>query len=126
MTRSVRGFQAKRIFAVIIFLAFATIGASSASAQATTNTITFEEFPFQPVHGLVLEGVAFEFTIGGVPSSDAYFGGTGPGSATYVEAPLLEGNSNGILSLDFATPTTLLQFGVALDDPFSVHPGLTV
>ena len=37
------------------------------------ETIFFDEVPTQPVHGLTVKGVTFDFRIGGVPSLDAIF-----------------------------------------------------
>src|SRR5262249_11797507 len=55
--------------------------------QLSTTTITFTELPPQPVNGVSLEGVTFGFTVGGVPSTDATFGGGGPGTTMYTTPP---------------------------------------
>jgi len=91
------------------------------------TTLHFDELPFQPVNGLTFEGVTFTFTINGVPSRDANYDAYGPGKITYVQDPSLVGNSAGILQLDFASPTSRLQFGAALDCFFcTLTPGFTV
>lgn len=90
------------------------------------TTITFGELPFQSVHGLTYQGVTFGFTVGGVPSADGYYNEVGPGILTYVQEPVLEGTTEGILALNFASPTPVLQFGAALSTVNPVSPGLTV
>jgi hypothetical protein len=91
------------------------------------TTITFSELPTQPVNGLTFDGVTFTFTEGGVASRAALFGGTGPGTITYVSDPSLTGPADGVLRLDFVVPTPILQFGLALDCFGCVlTPGATV
>jgi len=98
------------------FVAFwMVVGLLSAGAANAAVTLTFDELPTQPVNGLTYQGVTFGFTVGGNYSTDAVYAGIGPGSITYLQDPTLEGNSAGILTLDFAQPTSLLQFGVALN-----------
>ena len=98
-------------FVVICVLA-GLLFANGADAAVTLN---FGELPTQPVNGLTYSGVTFGFTVGGNPSADAVYNGIGPGSIAYLQDPTLEGNAAGILTLDFVQPTTLLQFGVALN-----------
>ena len=91
------------------------------------ETIFFDEVPTQPVHGLTVKGVTFDFRIGGVPSLDAIFNTlVGPGFTPFNSPPNLEGNGEGILTLDFAVPTSTLQFGAHVSVDFPVTPGLTV
>ena len=61
------------------------------------------------------KGVTFGFSVAGSPSTDAYYGAVGPGALTYVQDKSLEGNARGILTLDFASPTNMLEFGIALN-----------
>jgi hypothetical protein len=89
-------------------------------------TLTFDELPTQPVNGLSYNGVTFGFTIGGNPSADALYSGVGPGYITYLQDTTLEGNAAGILTLDFAQPTDLLQFGLALNSYYPVTAAYTV
>jgi hypothetical protein len=90
------------------------------------TTLTFDELSPQPVDNLSLLGVTFDFKVGGVDSTDATYGAGGPGTITFVQDPSLEGNAAGILTLDFAEPTSLLNFGVALNTFNSLTPGFTV
>ena len=88
----------------------------SAGAAQAASTLTFDELPLQSVDGLSYEGVTFGFTVGGSPSTDAYYGGDiGPDPITYLQGKSLEGTARGILTLDFASPTNLLEFGIAMN-----------
>src|SRR5262249_58937187 len=92
------------------------------AGTASTTTITFTELSPRPVDGVSLSGVTFDFKIGGVDSTDATFGRTGPGTTPYTTPPQLEGNAAGILTLDFATPSPNLNFGVLLSTTVTVSP----
>ena len=78
------------------------------------QTLTFDELPFVPVNNLTFMGVTFRFQVNGVPSTDAHYHAFGPGTLTYVQDPSLEGTAAGTLTLEFANPTPLLEFGVAM------------
>ncbi|MDJ0596252.1 MAG: calcium-binding protein [Pleurocapsa sp. MO_226.B13] len=92
----------------------------------TETTLTFDELSFQPVDDLSVMGVTFDFKVGGIDSSDANYNSGGPGSITFVQDPSLEGNAEGILTLDFEDPISKLEFGVALNTFDEVTPGFTV
>jgi hypothetical protein len=94
--------------------------------QLDTQTLTFDELPFQPVDGLHFKGVTFGFTINGVHSTDAHYDAFGPGVTTYTSDPSLEGNASGVLTLDFDQPRTFVQFGVALSTNATLPSGATV
>jgi hypothetical protein len=100
--------------------------AAPASAATVTKTLTFTELSPTPANGLHTSGVQFGFTVGGVSSTDATYGGSGPGTTKYVTDPVLEGNASGQLTLSFDKPTKLLQFGLALATGGSLTPGFTV
>jgi hypothetical protein len=99
-------------WAVCTFLVL--VFAVTAVAQAPT-VITFDELAPQPVNGLSFNGVTFFFNSGGVPSTDATFGGFGPGSLLFVQDPSLEGDAFGTLWILFDSPTgtPYLIFGLA-------------
>src|SRR5262245_8351345 len=99
---------------------------ASVVLPAAAATLTMDELPFQPVNGLTYSGVTFHFTIGGLPSTDANYNGSDGGIEFYVQDPSLEGNSSGILTIDFATPTSGLQFGAARSVGAPMSPGLQV
>ncbi|MEZ6069156.1 MAG: DVUA0089 family protein [Pirellulales bacterium] len=88
--------------------------------------ITFDELPAQPINGVSVDGVTFEFTIGGVASPLATFGSTGPGTTTFLSAPLADGPNAGILAWDFDKPVDTLSFGVALSTIAAVPVGFEV
>ncbi len=92
----------------------------------TETTLTFDELSFQPVDDLSFMGVTFDFKVGGIDSSDANYNSAGPGSITFVQDPSLEGDAEGILTLDFEAPVSNLEFGVALNSFDEITPGLTV
>lgn len=87
---------------------------SSGAAQATT-TLTFDELVTQKVDGLSYNGVTFDFAVGDSPSIDAQYNSIGPGDLTYLQGAVLEGTTSGTLTVDFASPTSLLQFGISLN-----------
>jgi hypothetical protein len=96
-----------------------------ASAQATT--ITFDELLPRSVHGLVFSGVRFEFLLAGVPSTDATFGGSGPGCLQqFICDPSLEGNAAGQLVVTFLDPVSTFGFGLARTTFEPLSPGATV
>ena len=100
----------KKQATICILLVLMSTGAANAAV-----TLTFDELPTQKVDGLSYMGVTFGFTVGGNPSTDAVYNGVGPEMLTYLQDPTLEGTSEGILTLDFSTPTDQLEFGVALN-----------
>src|SRR3990172_3460747 len=75
-----------------------------AADTAAPTTLTFDEIPFQSVDGLVHAGVSFDFKIGGVDSTEAFYNSFGPGTLTFVDDPSLTGDSTGVLTLDFVVP----------------------
>lgn len=99
---------------------------SDANATLPTVTLDFTELSPRPVDGVSISGVTFDFKLGGLDSSDATYGGGGPGSITWVQDPSLEGDVGGILTLDFSSPTPLLQFGVAMNLLSPVPAGVSV
>src|ERR1051325_5237761 len=100
--------------------------ALSGTARADAITLTFDELPNQPVHGLAFMGVTFSFSMNGLPSLDARFNAIGPDDGAYVQGSVLEGNAEGTLILDFAVPTSLLSFSVARNSLDVLMPGATI
>src|SRR6476659_3507480 len=96
------------------------------TVNARAITLTFGELPFQPIDNLSYNGVTFDFKISGIDSLDANYNSGGPGSTTFVQDPSLEGNSSGVLRMDFATPTPVLDFGVAESTNAALTPGFVV
>ena len=102
------------------------VGLMSTGVVNAAVTLTFDELPTQPVHGLNYNGVTFGFTVGGNPSTDAVYNDIGPGLITYLQDSSLEGNAAGTLTLDFDMPTDQLAFGVALNSFNIAKPGYVV
>jgi opacity protein-like surface antigen len=111
----------KKFLAICVLAALMSAGAADAA-----ETLEFDELPYQSVNGLSYNGVTFGFGVSGSPSTDAYYNAIGPGILTYVQDSSLEGNAQGILTLDFANPTHLLEFGLALDTQKPVAGAYTV
>ncbi len=111
----------KKFLAVCVLATLMSAGAAEAAV-----TLTFDELPYQTVDGLSYEGITFGFSIDGNPSADAHYNAIGPGVLTYVQDSSLEGNARGVLTLDFASPTNLLEFGLALDTRRPVTDAYTV
>jgi len=111
----------KKLVAICILFILMSAGAANAAF-----TLTFDELPTQPVNGLSYSGVNFSFRVGGLPSTDAIYHGIGPGTLTYLQDPTLEGTTAGILTLDFSTPTDMLEFGVALNSYYAATPAYVV
>jgi len=79
-----------------------------------------------PVNALPsVMGVTFLFTIGGSESNAAEYGATPlvlAGDVTdFVTPGVLEGDSEGILTLEFDSPATSFSFGLAMDDSFATQ-----
>ena len=110
----------KKLIAICILVLMST-GAANAAF-----TLTFDELPTQSVNGLSYMGITFGFEVDGNPSTDATYNAIGPGTLTYLQDPTLEGTTAGILTLDFATPTDQIQFGVALNSYDAVQEGYVV
>jgi len=87
----------------------------SAGAANANTTLTFDELATKQVDGLSYNGVKFGFAVGGISSSDALYNTIGPGNLLYLQGSVLEGTSYGTLTLDFASPTSLLKFGVSMN-----------
>jgi len=107
-----------------LFAFVAILLTGSLASRATI--LTMDELPFQAVNDLSFKGVTFHFTINGVSSLDANYHSDDGGNEKFVQDPSLEGNSFGVLTLDFSAPTSGLQFGVARSDPGPMAPGLKV
>lgn len=111
----------KKFLAICVLAALMSAGAAEAAV-----TLEFDELPYQSVDGLSYNGVTFGFSVAGSPSTDAHYNAIGPGILTYVQDSTLEGNAQGILTLDFAHPTHMLEFGLALDTQRPVAGAYTV
>jgi hypothetical protein len=79
--------------------------------------------PAVPCDGLQLDGVTYSFTIGGVPDPNCVAGtSAGPGVTNNIQAPNIEGDARGVLTLTFGVPTSTFGFGVAQSTATSPQP----
>ena len=113
---------------MLIVLSVLAAGIYDVCQGSTINTLTFDELPLvrRPVDGFVFGGVSFDFKVDGLDSLDANYSSTGPGHGIFVQEPSLEGNALGILTIDFAIPTGIVEFGVALSVSQALRPGFVV
>lgn len=99
---------------------------ATSTPTPTPVTLTMDDLPFQPVDGLGVGGVTFGFAIGGVPSSDASYGAFGPGIQHFAQDPVIEGTTQGMLTLNFAVPTAVLECDVTLSNSGTLMPGFSL
>jgi hypothetical protein len=78
-----------------------------------------------PVDGQTINSVLFSFRIGGVNSADAIIDG-GPGSTNNITVANVEGNTLGVLRMNFPSPKTRIGYGYALSIGGSVPTGTKV
>lgn len=101
----------KSIIRSLLFIALTVLLISR--TWASTITLDFSELPPQTIDDVSIVGVTFDFKIEGLDSSLAGYNSSGPGIVEFVQDPSLVGNPEGILTLDFVSPTPILEFGVA-------------
>jgi hypothetical protein len=101
----------------VLALAFTSV----AFAQ-TLNvvTLTMDEVPFQPINGLTVKGVTFADTAGA-----AYNAGNG-GQLHFTQDPVIEGNSNDVITMTFANPVTFISFGIAMRTQATIPGAYTI
>lgn len=102
------------------------LGVLTGGIHAQPVVLTFDDLPEQSVDGLSHLGVTFDFKVGGVDSDQAYYNMSGPGTLTYIDDPCLIGVASGVLTLDFDSPTPILEFGLAMEAEVPVSPACTV
>ncbi len=90
------------------------------------NTITFDELPNQTSSSFTVEGATLSFAVNGTPSSTLQFNASGPTGTTFLNGAVLIGNTNGVLTIDFANPVSNVSFGVARNVATALPNGLSV
>lgn len=114
----------------IVAVMWMALELTGTALAAPVTLLTFDELPTQavstPLTDLSLMGVTFRFRMGALSSPDARYNAEGPGDLTYLQGAVLEGDSGGMLTLDFSTPVSRLSFGAALSSSDALTPGLTV
>lgn len=91
------------------------LAACGVAVAAPPVTLTMDDLPMRRLHNLAHPaGVTFQFFVDGVPSADADYNSGGPGTLSFVQDPSIEGDAAGVVSMQFATPINMLQFGAAV------------
>lgn len=85
------------------------------TAFAIPETLTFDEVATPVPGGVSAMGVTFSLVVGMAPSLDLTYGHAGLGDMTYLMGKVLEGDAEGVLIIDFAEPTTVVEFGLAFN-----------
>lgn len=108
--------------------------AASGHAAGAENLVTCDELPMQPANGLHVNGVTF-YTYGegggqgggsAAPYVASIYGDTGPGIGAYVQDPSIITDNfyqYNTLGMEFDTPTSKLQFGIALSSNATLPEG---
>jgi hypothetical protein len=108
-----------------------TLGlALPAAAMVTINFDPAEigsETP-QPADGQSVLGVTFSYTLGGGSSNAAVYGAPGPDeeATEFLQGTVLEGDPDGVLTLEFDPPIDAVEFAVALPTIGVVAPAFSV
>jgi hypothetical protein len=89
--------------------------AAPVTAGKPLSVLTMDEIPNQPIDGLRYGGVTFSFHVNGIPSTDAHYHAFGPLQLLYLDDPSIEGTASGTVVIEFDKPTTVIEFGVALN-----------
>ena len=84
-------------------------------AQATVVTLTFDETATPVPGGISAGGATFSLEVAMAPSGDLTYGHPGLGDLTFVTGKVLEGDAEGVLTIEFEELTTLVEFGLALN-----------
>jgi hypothetical protein len=102
-------------------------GSLYASAASATTTIGYGSLPQEPVNGVTVDGVTFGYTEFGSASPEALFNvDIGAGNTQNVDEAALVGFTDGILTLNFASPVSHISFAAALTTNASLTPGFSV
>ena len=104
----------------------AALGALSA-ASAGATTLDFGTLPNESVNGVTAGGITFGYTEQGSPSLEAFFNvNVGAGATQNIPGAALVGMTDGVLTLNFASPMEFLSFDVAETTNLTLTPGYTV
>lgn len=93
---------------------------------AQALTLSFDELPAQSANGVTVSGVTFGFGGGGADPNDATYGYDFGASLMFVGGDVLEGDVAGTLTIDLSTPSSIVEFGVALNGIGNIAPGFSV
>lgn len=110
-------------------LACVAILSASCAATAAPVTLRFDELARDtPANVASVLGISFSFT--GPTPGDAFYNSSTfvvrPSDASLLSGSVLEGDSAGVLTIDFAAATDVLRFAVLLSSVETLSPGFTV
>jgi hypothetical protein len=118
----IQRFPIKRSLAAAILL-----GSIATTAARADEIIDFGTLPNESVDGVTADGVTFGYTEFGSPSLNAFFDTpVGAGNTVLVGPNALVGFTDGVLTMNFATPVSEIDFPVALTANESLTPGFSV
>jgi hypothetical protein len=108
-------------------LAVAAVLGTLSAASAGATTLDFGTLPNESVNGVTANGITFGYTEFGSPSPEAFFNvNVGAGATQNIPGAALVGMTDGVLTLNFATPIEQLSFDVAETTNLTLTPGYTV
>lgn len=103
----------------------ALLAASLAASSARAATLTFDELPADTALPVTVRGVALSFS-----NADAFYNSAvvsfPAGTATYLDGAVLDGDSAGVLTLEFGADVFYLAFGVGLSSGDALPAGASV
>jgi hypothetical protein len=109
-------------------LAAVALAGSVFTTTAHANAvIDFATLPAESVDGVTADGVTFGYTEFGTSSPEAFFDSpVGAGNTQLVGPNALVGFTDGVLTLNFATAVSEIEFAVALTTNQPLEPGFSV
>jgi hypothetical protein len=113
--QTVSVFAAAAMFCACASASVVAVGQEMFPTGATL--INFQTVPLgMDVNGLVIDGVTFSYTVGGMPLNGAVVIGNSPGTTNHISPPnvVSTGNASGILGIQLPAPVFLLGYGYAI------------
>jgi hypothetical protein len=118
----IMSFPIRRSLAAAILL-----GSVYTTAANANQTIDFSGLPAESVDGVTAGGVTFGYSEFGSSSPQAFFDqSVGAGNTVLVQPVALVGFADGVLTMNFASPVSEIDFPVALTTNASLTPGFSV
>jgi|HubBroStandDraft_2_1064218.scaffolds.fasta_scaffold187723_2 hypothetical protein len=103
------------------------LGSITTTAAKANQIIDFSTLPQESVDGVTADGVTFGYSEFGSSSPEAFFNeAVGAGNTVLVQPTALVGLADGVLTMNFATPESEIDFAVALTTDVSLSPGFSV
>src|ERR1700744_211111 len=103
------------------------LGSITTTAAKANQIIDFSTLPQESVDGVTADGVTFGYSEFGSSSPEAFFNeAVGAGNTVLVQPTAVVGLADGVLTMNFATPESEIDFAVALTTDVSLSPGFSV